>query len=197
MAMDIVVQPGTELRLSEEAPQGFESALTRLQVRTLGDLVDLGLVSSREALGRMLESARQVTARALTSREAFTPFVPIRGTRQPDLRRFGAFLAASQEPPMEQQSFWQLAREIEPRALATLKPTTDLSTVLSPGMAAQLGRYWSVLVNDVTVEQNATLVVGKNIKKFSCHDLLIKKGGRLIVQSSGAFIQAHSIQGLQ
>lgn len=197
MAIDLSVGEGTSVVLDENPPAALAGSIQQVQIRTLNDLVDLGLVSSREELNQLLDSAKKVTAEMLTRRETFVPFVRIHGTTRPDLRRFGSFMAAAPEvSPSESRGFWRAVRGIDPRRLATVTPGMDLISVISPAALRIVG-FYKYLFNNITVEPSAVLEVGVNVQTLECHDLLIKKTGRIIVEGSGVVIKASSIKGEQ
>jgi hypothetical protein len=197
MAEDLTVGRGTTLVLDENPPAQAAGGFQQIHFRALNDLVDHAVIGSATTADALLEAAKMATAGALTRRETFTPFVPVVGTTRPDLRRYGSFLAAAPNVhPGEAQSFWRVARAINPTALASVALDTDLTTV---GLARSpiLSPFYKYLFNDVVIEPTSTLAIAPAVHMFSCNNLLIKKTGRIVVQSSGLKISAFSIQGEQ
>jgi hypothetical protein len=194
MPDDLIVGQGTIVTL-EENPRGgiLEAAHQRVRLDTLSDLVREEIVSSDAVLNHLLEAAKTATKEALTSRSTFTPFVPVRGTTRPDLRRLGSFLVASPDAtPLEQTIFWRLARGVSATTVANLTVSTRLTDVgvLHP---VDVSKF---VFKDVTVETNGLLqVVGDQII-YATH-LLIQRGGRIVGSGSGFQIKARSIQGEQ
>ncbi len=198
MSEDLTVAAGTTIVLGETAPPQFAGSVERVRIRTLQDLVDNGVIESRAALDTLLDAAKDITAQTLRSRETFTPFVPVIGTARPDLRRFGGFLAATGDAhPAGAQMFWRIARTIEPRALAGVTPHTELVTVGPYVSRDYLTDIFKYLFRDITIEPNSTLAVAPAVKVLTCSKLLIKRGGRILVQGGGVKITADSIQGEQ
>jgi hypothetical protein len=180
----------------KENPRGgiLEAAHQQVRLDVFSDLVKEGIVGSDAVLNHMLEAAKTATNEALTNRSTFTPFVPVRGTTQPDLRRLGTFIAASPDAnPGEQSTFWRLARDVPPSAVANLKASTKLTEV-------GLGRFSNIskfLFTDVTIETNGVLQVTGTIQVMLAKNVLIKKGGRIMVNGGGFQVKATSIQGEQ
>lgn len=196
MANNLIVAQGTTIVLSKQPPANLAGSMQRLQIHTLKDLVSHGMVKSDATLTALLDAAKSATAGALTSRDTFTPFVPVRGTSRSDLRRYGSFIAAtSTVSRTESESFWRIAREIEPVKLATVNPTSDLSALVSRGVLERLREFLKYFFNDVTIESGATLQLGGAVKNLSCHDLFIRRTGRIVIEGSGTQITAHSIKG--
>jgi hypothetical protein len=195
MPDNLIVEEGTTVTL-EDNPRGagLEAAYQALHLETFNDLVKEGLVSSNESLEQMLTAAKKITHEALTSRDTFTPTVTVRGTALPDLRRFGGFTAGSlQATPSDRSNFWRFARVVSPTAVAKL----DMDTKLSSVGLANMARIAKYLFRDVIVENNATLKVTGKSKLLSATNVLIKKGGRIVVSGGGLRIKAVSIQGQQ
>ena len=198
MAIDLSVAQGTSVVLDENPPAALAGSIQQVQIRALNDLVDLGLVSSREELNQLLDSAKKVTAETLTRRETFVPFVRIHGTTRPDLRRFGSFMAVAPEvSPSASRGFWRAVRGIDPQRLATVTLDMDLRSVINPASRRIISGLYNYFFRDITVEPGAVLKVGANVQTLMCNDMLIKKTGRIIVEGSGVVIKASSIKGEQ
>jgi hypothetical protein len=193
MPSDLIVNQGTTLVLNEDPPTNIAEALEKVQIRTLNDLADSGIISSRETVSQLLGTAKRVTAEALALRETFVPFVAVPGTTRPDLRRFGGFLANSPDVSrIEAETFWRLVRPIDPHMLAELD--LDAPVIHLPRHLSEIFRY---LFANVTVEPESTLVIASSRIHFNCGHLLIRRTGRIVVQGSAVFIKATSIQGEQ
>jgi hypothetical protein len=200
MAIDLVVDESTEVVLNERPPTELQPAFRTVQIRTLKDLVEVGFIESEEMVNKLLDAAKYVTEAALARPATFTPFVPVVGTSwRTDLRRFGAFRAASGDVRLtEIRAFWDIAREIEPYALSRVTATTALDSLgLPPGRLAAISKIIVYLFNDVTVKVNSVLTMAPKIKRLKCRHLLIEKGGRIRVNSSFFKIDAFSIRGMQ
>jgi hypothetical protein len=202
MAQDLVVREGTTVELSDTPSAALQESLQRTQLRTLRDLVNMGVVASEERLHQLLTAAKTVTAETLRRPTTFTPFVAVPGTARTDLRRFGSFLAETQGAgaahPLEVNAFWRVARAIEPTQLAEIDLDTPIANLRSPiGNVVINPAIYHYLFRNVTVEPHSSLVIRPNIQSFRCGDLLIKRAGRIVVQGSGVVIKAHSIQGEQ
>jgi hypothetical protein len=196
MAMNLEVNEGTTVVLDGKPPRGLARSLERYELKTLRDLVTVGLIDSENALTSLLDSAKQVTTRALSSRDTFRPFMAVPGTTRPDLRRFGDFLtvsSASVASRFEAEGFWRVARAIEPEMLDNVNLDTPLKDVSSslPGITLKYG------FNDILVNANSVLVVASDVQQLTCRNLLIKKTGMIEVQGGGIAIKAFSIQGEQ
>ena len=190
--MDLIVKQGTNVALDESPPQAIAGALQRVKINNLQDLVDAGTVSSRKALDKLLIAAQTATASAIRLRETYTPAVRVYGTTLPDLRRLGAFRAAAPEvPSSDADIFWRVVRDIKPATLATVTPATDLSSLVS----RRFGEILKYLFGDVEVQSNSVLTLAPNIHVLQCHNLTIRKGGKILVRGSGIVIKASSIQG--
>lgn len=194
---DLVVAAGTTIVLNDTPPVDLEGNLERVHIRTLNDLVDQGIIKSRENLDRLLGSSKTVTTAALRDRATFTPLVRVVGRSDPDLRRFGSFRAASSGiSSVEMQSFWRIARLVDPEQLAGVTVESDLSRAINSSHI-NLKDILKFLFDNVTVESGATLRIEPSVQAFQCHDLLIKRSGRVVVAGGGLHITAHSIAGEQ
>ena len=198
MPEDLVVPEGTNVVLDENPPQHLAESFQRVHLRTLGDLVDNEVISSDDSLNSLLEAAKNATRSALESRSTYVPAVRVPGTLRPDLRRYGSYSAATGSiHPGERDTFWRVAREIEPAALANVTRDTPLAGVLTSAQAAKLSTIFKYLFQDVTVQSNGTLTITAAVQHFTCGNLLIERYGRILVQGSGVKISAFSIQGIQ
>jgi hypothetical protein len=198
MPDNLVVRQGTTTTL-EDNPKGglLEGAHQTVHVETFADLVKEGIISSNAVLEHLLEGVKKSTEEAITSRDTFAPFVAVRGTSLPDLRRFGSFTAATpQANPSERSAFWRFARGVSPSAVSDLKATTNLSTV-TPGRFDHLGVISKFHFADVTVESNAVLQVTGKVQVMLAGDVFIKKGGKIVVSGDGFHLKASSIHGEQ
>lgn len=202
MTQDLVVLEGSTVELTDAPPTALQGNFNQIQVRTLRDLVTTGMIDSEEKLHQLLASAQNVTAVALSNPATFTPFVAVSGTLRTDLRRFGSFLADTQvrgvTNRLEVDSFWRVARAIEPSQLATIDLDTPLANVRTVVSGSLINaRIYQYLFRSITVEPHSNLVIAPTVRALTCHDLLIHRTGKIIVQGSGVVIKAHSIQGEQ
>ena len=189
----LVVPEGTEVRLSEEPPPNLADALRRFELGRLRDLAEFGFVSP-ESLNDMFESAKEVTARALTEPATFHPFVPIPGTGRPDLRRYGAFLAMTSAGGHEVGMFWRRFRAIPPAAVDKLTLDTPVSDL---PFVPRVGKIVGFAFEDITIEPFGALVTEPAIEWMGCRDLLIRRGGNLRIESHDFRLRAASVQGEQ
>ncbi len=193
MAIDFTVAAGDHLVLDEHPPAHLAGTMSRLEIRTFSDLVGSGAVSSNEALSHMITAAKRVTEASLapTGRGVLIP-----GTRRPDLQRFGGFAAATTAlRSADSNTFWQIFREIEPSQVAALTATTNLTPILPVSFKNVMEKFKVYLFKNVVVEVGATLELASSVKKFTCHDLLIKRSGKILVRGSGTLIKTFSIKG--
>jgi hypothetical protein len=194
MPNDLVVSAGTTTVLNDTPPPELADAFVRIPIRTLNDLAKAGIIASTDTIEKLLESAKRATVEAI-ARNASGPFVPIFGTSRPDLRRFGTFLReAGDTHPREAESFWRVARTIDPRKLSTVTTAIDLTTLTHGQFIPPSLQYF---FTDVTVERDATLVVGREIHAMNCLNLVIRRTGRIVAQGGGLAINAFSIFGEQ
>ena len=194
MASNLVVEQGNAVTLDENPPPELADSFQQVQINTLSDLVEHGIVESQDTVTELLDVAKDATALALMNRrETFTPLETVPGTIRPDLRRFGNVVSAVPDiSPVEVNSFWQIVRAIDPPVLSSVTPGMNLASVI-PSWVPILYKYF--LFNDVTVEANSTLTVTASVQKLNCHNLLIKKTGRILIQGSGVVIKAFSVKG--
>lgn len=194
MAENLTVPRGQTYRFDDDVEPGLRQYVSTVAIEKLDDLVDSGLVGSKNDLTSMLDSARAATDTALQSiaRSPDAAFVP--GTRRIDLGRFRPFAIRSAEVAhADRDAFWRIVREVPSDRIATLKRDTRLTGVIaSPQLVIGL-----VAAQDVTVEPGATLHFAGSVKTLKCRDLLIKKTGRIEVKGSGLVVRARAIKGDQ
>jgi len=196
LAKDLIVKQGTTLVLNEKPPADLAPSLKKAEIKTFNDLVNHGVLTD-DNLDELLKAAKKVTTEALTRRETFHPRVRVPGTLRPDLRRFGAFMAAAPGfHRSEYNTFWRIARSIEPNKIESVTKSTNIKSVLMPSAIAGWKIPIKYLFNDVTVEPGATLTIASTISQFECHDLLIKKTGVIKVEGS-CFFKCNSMEGEQ
>ncbi|TXI30770.1 MAG: hypothetical protein E6Q60_00585 [Nitrosomonas oligotropha] len=194
MPDDLIVQQGTTITLDDNPKGALEAARQVVQLKTFEDFFNHEIVSSRTALEQMINATKDATQIALTSKDTFSPMVNVRGTNRPDLRRFGNFAAASSEATAHEQStFWRFIRAVPPERVAKL----DMKASLSSAGLAHLSIIAKYLFRDLTIEQNATLLIKGKQQFISVNDILIKQRGRIVINGSGVRIKANSIQGDQ
>jgi hypothetical protein len=194
MASDLTVPEGSTVVLDENPPSQLAAALQHVQITTLNELAEFGIIASKDTVDALLNAAKQATTVALTQRPALSPFVPVVGTKRPDLRRFGTFISgAGGINPNEAEIFWRVARDIDPHRIGSLSPDTKLHSTLPDALA----KFTRFEFRDVVVEANATLSLAPTIHQLVCGELLIKKNGRMVVQGSGVKISAQSLRGEQ
>src|SRR5215212_130430 len=193
MTKDLIVKQGTTVILDENPTGDLAGSLQLLKIESLSDLVKHGFVRSKEKLSDLLNSAKKVTDDVVRDSRTFTPFIPVPGTSRPDLRRFGRFIAATPNVNnFERDIFWRIFRDFDPNVLEDINTDTKISGV--PSLAGR-SRVWiapSFLLTDIVVESNASLVV-RNMTSIRCRDLMIRRNGRIVVEGSGLYINAHSI----
>lgn len=195
MAENLTIPRGRTYSFDDDVEPTLRQYVKTAAIEKLDDLVENGLVRSRDDLNSMLDSARAATDTALRSiaRTPDATFVP--GTRRIDLGRFRPFaIGAAEVAHADRGAFWRIVREVPSDRIATLKPDTPLTALIS---SAQLQIMSWVLANDVTVEPGATLHFAGSVKTLTCRDLLIKKTGKIQVQGSGLVVRARAIKGEQ
>lgn len=191
MPQDLLVKEGTHVLLDEQPPQSMVEALQRVKINTLQDLVNVGVVRSREALDKLIQSAQAATTSALRSRETYAPPVRVVGMARSDLRRFPAFRAAVPEVhSADADIFWRVVRDLEPTAIAHMTPASTLSWA-----NLHLREILKYLFNDVEIYSNAVLTLAPKVQVFECRNLIIRRGGKIVIQGTGTVIKAFSIQG--
>jgi hypothetical protein len=194
MANNLTISGGTTIVLNENPTVELSESLQRIQINTLEDLVDAGVIDSQEKLQNLLNSAQLVTEEALSRRETFTPFIRVPGSSRDDLGRFGSFIAATPNIlPSERHGFWRIARRIEPISMANITTAVDLNGVV-PLPSRQLLNF---IFNNIEVESNAVLQIQSTVQLLSCNQLLIRRTGRIVVNGNSLKIQAFSIAGEQ
>lgn len=197
MPSDLTVAQGTTVTLDETPPPNLVDSLRLIKIGKLNDLVGHGIIGSAETVNHLLDTTKKVTRSALTDRGTFVPSVRVPNTTRPDLRRYGSYSAtAANVSPTEKDAFWRVAREIDPHALENVTPDTNIHPTMTPAAVGRMTSIVKYLFADVTIESNATLTVAATVQQFTCGNLLIERGGRIIVQGSGLSIKAFSIQGM-
>lgn len=197
MANNLIVEAGNIVSLEESMPIDFPVQPERLLIDKLEDFVNFGIIKSSDTLDRLLDTAKIVTEEKLRNPLTHTPFVPIRGTSRPDLRRFGAFASNVQDiSSSEVNSFWRITRTIDPNILSAIDTSTRLVDVVQ--VDPRLWETFRYLFQDITVQEGATLSVSRKVHNIRCNDLLIKRSGRILINGGGSlFITAESIRGEQ
>ncbi len=191
MSSNLTVKTGTSVVLDENPSPLLTANFERRQITTLDDLVKFGLIESNDTINKLLDAAKAVTTSTLGNSSTFTPNVTIPGTSRPNLRRFGSFIAAVPNININKvTTFWRVARTIDPQILTNVTSKTIL---------ADLGSRVAILPTfffaDVTIEESGTLIINAPIGHLKCNNLLIKKNGRILINSSGLMIKASSIKG--
>lgn len=192
MPDDLIVQQGTTITLDDNPKGALEAARQVVQLKTFEDFFNHEIVSSRTALEQMINATKEATQIALTNKDTFSPTVNVRGTNRPDLRRFGNFAAASSEATTHEKStFWRFIRAVPPERVATL----DMKTSLVSAGLSHLSIIAKYLFRDLTIEENATLLIKGKQQFIHAGDILIKQKGRIVINGSGLRIKANSIEG--
>ena len=198
MADDLVVPANQTIVLDDNPPAAFVGAWERYRITTLDDLVNIGIVRSRENLATMLAAAQHVTATTLRRRGGITPGA---GVEMADLRRRDDFMAATAEVTSgEALAFWRVARGIDPYRIGEIEAGTEIGAAIRPHR-----QFVDVLEHDwlryafqnVEVQAGGTLEFARSVASFVCMDLLIRRNGRIVVKGDGLLISANSIQGEQ
>jgi hypothetical protein len=198
MAQELNVASNTEVLLNDRPSPDIAGAMQRITINKLSDLVSHEIVRSNEDLAKLLDAAKKVTVSAITAVPTFQPPVFVHGTPRPDLRRFAPFTVAAAELADKPESglFWRIVRGVEPRVMASLTVNTRLSDhtigFTRPDLSIIGYRF-----ADLTVNQNAVLRISVTTDFLRCNHMLIKRGGRVIVEGSGVTIKAISIKGEQ
>ncbi|MGB9131160.1 MAG: hypothetical protein WCB90_00880 [Methanosarcina sp.] len=197
MTSDLIVDSGTTVVLNDNPPANLGENLKSVEITKLKDLVDLGFVDSNEILNQLLNSAKKATSIAISSRETFFPKVFVPGTTKPDMRRFASFVANTPNAtPLQQSTVWRTIRDIEPAYLENIDIASDLKAIKEIGYKPFEVKIWRF--KNITVQPNSTLKIDMSNSVIKCYDLVIKRTGKIEVQSGGGvYIKAHSITGDQ
>ena len=198
MPDNLVVPENQTVVLDDNPPAAFAGAWERYRITTLDDLVNIGIVRSRDNLATLLSAAQAATGAALRREGRITP-AP--GIDRVDLRRRDDFLStAATVDAGEALAFWRVARGIDPYQIGGIEPGTAI------GPAVRRHRQFiDVLEHDylryafqnVEVQAGGTLEFARSVATFVCMDLVIRRNGRIVVKGDGLLISANSIQGEQ
>jgi hypothetical protein len=198
MANDLIVSAGSIITLDKSMPADSPHQPEHLSINKLEDLVKFQIVKSASTLDLLLDTAKTVTAEKLHDESTHRPFVPIRGTNRPDLRRFGAFISRVPDVSTNEiNPFWRIARTIDPNLISSV----SVSDTIAAAVTTAASRRWDIIrfsFQDITVEEGARLQVSNQVNYIQCNDLLIKRSGQILASNgSSLFITAKSIQGEQ
>jgi len=189
----LTISAGKTIVLDDNPSATLAPAFVRSQLTTFSDLAKFGVIKSADTVKKLLDASKAVTADALKSPDTFQPFVPIIGTSTADLRRYGALVAATPGvAEFERSIFWRVFRDIDAVSAATVKPDSKLVDFNVDLNQLSFNKY--VFAN-VTVEQHAVLQIDTSVNALVCHDLLIRRLGKIVAVGSGLRINAFSIKG--
>ena len=198
MAENLVVPENETVVLDDNPPAAFAGAWERHRITALDDLVNIGIVRSRDNLATLLSAAQAATGAALRREGRITP-AP--GIDRVDLRRRDDFLStAATVDAGEALAFWRVARGIDPYQIGGIEPGTAI------GSAVRRHRqfvdilehdYFRYAFQNVEVQSGGTLEFTRSVASFVCMDLVIRRNGRIVVKGDGLLISAYSIQGEQ
>lgn len=191
MVQELIIAQNTTVVLDNKPTPELAGAMEYIKISKLEDLVSQGIIRSEENLTQLLNAAKTATASALSTVSTFNPAVFVPRTSRVDLRRFASFRVAAGEIGDRYESglFWRIVRKVEPRSVVGLTVSADLSRLI------QIKPIIIFKLRDITIEQNGMLRIGATIDSLLCNDLLIKRGGRVVVDGSGVTIRAHSVKG--
>src|SRR5262245_26066344 len=191
----LTITAGKTVVLDDNPSATLAPAFVRAQLTAFSDLAKFGVIKSADSVKKLLDASKAVTADALRNPDTFEPFVPIVGTSTADLRRYGALVAATPSVvEFERDIFWRVFRDIDAQSAATIKPDSQLVDLNIDPSQLSFNKY---LFTNVTVEQYAVLQIDSSVNAFVCHDLLIKKLGKVVAVGGGLRINAFSIKGEQ
>src|SRR5262245_56189801 len=189
----LTIPAGKTIVLDAKPSATLAPAFVRSQLTTFSDLAKFGVIKSADIVKKLLDASKAVTADALKNPDTFQPFVPIVGTSTADLRRYGALVAATPGVvEFERDIFWRVFRDIDEQSVATVKAASKLVDLNVDPSQLSFNKY---LFANVTVEQHAVLQIDSSVNALVCHDLLIKKLGKVVAVGSGLRINAFSIKG--
>ena len=198
MPDDLVVPENQTVVLDDNPPAAFVAARERFRVASLDDLVDIGIVRSRDNLATLLSAAQSATSAALRREGRITP---AGGVDRVDLRRRDDFLStAATVDAGEALAFWRVARGIDPYRIGEIEAATEIGAAIRPHrqFVDLLERDWlRYAFQNVEVQAGGTLEFARSVATFVCMDLVIRRNGRIVVKGDGLLISANSIQGEQ
>jgi hypothetical protein len=191
----LTISAGKTIVLDDNPSATLAPAFVRSQLTTFSDLAKFGVIKSADTVKKLLDASKAVTADALKNPGTFQPFVPIVGMSTVDLRRYGAVVAATPSvTEFERSIFWRVFRDIDAPTAATVKADSKLVDFNVDPSQLSFNKY---LFANVTVEQHAVLQIDSSVNALVCHDLLIRKLGKVVTVGGGLRITAFSIKGEQ